>query len=394
MTSNKICSLKTEAFSDISASFPKRQPFEKNTPEHLDLFIMAKGFEERILKIPAELIERSIISSSTKILIGNYKTNVDDNNKRFSQLSELTSDFQFNEFDAENPAITKRTISSAINATINNIDKPVVGVDISGSSSTLIFSILNTLFTEKSDIYIWIFYAEAKNYFPDADNNNALKLAQNCSGGQSNRDYGASEIMYHDHFRGIQGDNRESFVIGVPSYSLDRFQRCVQHLGDDIINITQKVFALILPSTTDTHHAHRSDDILNHVRKFFLNDNESARIFSPDLHQCDVENYDNITRTLIEIADINFGRNITLIHFGPKLQSVGASLALLARPEIRLLMSRPTNFNATEYSNGVGNIWSIFFQNPKKLIKKLQTIGHIRIQSDERLGFDTLGTKT
>lgn len=75
------------------------------------------------------------------------------------------------------------------------------------------------------------------------------------------------------------------------------------------------------------------------------------------------------------------GSNLYLVNMGSKLQAVGVALTLAVRSEVAVLHARPTQFNPMKYSRGIGTLWRINFNNPSNVLKVLQQIGQMGLET-------------
>ena len=384
MSAPKRCSLKTTSFNDVASALPQKKPLDQEAMQFVDLFVVAKGFEERVVAVPQRLLEMGCLGAQTCILVGRYRTNAPDNEQRYAQLGPLLeqSSQQVDIFDAENPLETHLAVSRRIQLLQELIGTRSVhiAIDISGASSTLIFSLIATVFRHPANPKVTILYAEASTYFPQVDNPTQIELMpQNLV-----REEGTDGIERHELFRGHETTSRGNFIIGVPSYSFGRFEQCIYELGEEGAPSPNKVLALIIPNTTATNHQHHQSTISTYVRRIFaesaVNDSTSPH---PRVIECDVQEYSHTVRTIMELADEKLGSNVYLVHFGPKLQSLGAALALLVRSEVCLVFARPKRFNASAYSDGVGKVWRIDFENPSNLMSALREVGCVHVRQDE-----------
>jgi hypothetical protein len=73
------------------------------------------------------------------------------------------------------------------------------------------------------------------------------------------------------------------------------------------------------------------------------------------------------------------GTNLSVIHMGTKLQAIGVAFALAARPEVALVHARPSGFSAGTYSDGVGEMYQIQFEELQAHVRRLAAIGTLKI---------------
>lgn len=389
MTSPKLCSLKRTEYQEVARSLPEIQPFDVQKINPVDVLIIAKGFEERALEVPRQLLKENSITNDTTILVGEYKTNKKDNDERFLELEEQLNKCKERVFyfDADNPSISVQKISDLLELLKDKKVKLGVTFDISGASSTFIFSVFSAIFKCGIPIDFTVTYAEANKYYPDTKIDNELELELRHSAkwaSDTPREIGAGDAEYHELFKGHEIESRPNHIIGVPSLSIDRFERCIYHLGDESSSSPKDVLTLIMPFTEASDHNWRervTEDLAKRI--FSANQDPSQPIQLPNVVRCDTHQYKQIIGAIIKISDLHIGQNIYLVHFGTKMQTVGAALALLVRDEISLIFTRPRQFDAHRYSTGIGKIWTLNLGLPSELLTKLKCIGCLEVSWDE-----------
>ena len=366
------------------ACLPPVMPLLNPLPP-IDLFIGASGFEERILAAPERIggLGGRVSGSS---LLGRYGTNPEDNSKRARELlpllEQLNSSIEF--FDAESPASVKSSIDSAIEkfcAHGGDVGGHIV-FDTSGSSSQLIFSVLAAVFRSRINVMLTVLYTPALQYHePNPANRNELSFDW---GDEDLREFGVAEVYYNELYQGMHQDHLPAYVIAFPSMFTERLQRSLGHLGVGPLVGAEKSIHWVLPSTTHSDHQWRRAQIEKCLAALFPYDAEdpgSGRSLPPDSYSsCDVFDYAHAAEIVMGQVESQAGcANISLIHMGAKLQTVGAALALAARPEVALVGARPVAFAAQTYSTGKGQTQAITFDSQRAAVKALQKIGSLDI---------------
>ncbi|QCG98712.1 hypothetical protein E6C67_34360 [Azospirillum sp. TSA2s] len=366
------------------ASLPSVVPLTNSLPP-IDLFIGASGFEERILAAP-ERIEKMGGRVLGLSLLGRYGTNPEDNSKRARELlpllERLNRSIEF--FDAESPASIKASIDSAIDRFCVREDgvRGHIVFDTSGSSSQLIFSVLAAVFRSCVNVMLTILYTPALQYHePSSANRNELSFDW---GEGDLREFGVAEVYYNELYQGMHQDHLPAYVIAFPSMFTERLQRSLGHLGVGPLVGAEKSIHWVLPSTSHSDHQWRRMQIEKCLAALFPYGAEepgSVQTLPLDSYSCcDVFDYAHAAEIVMEQVESQGGcANISLIHMGAKLQTVGAALALAARPEVALVGARPIAFAAQTYSTGKGETQAVTFESQRAAVKAIQDIGSLKI---------------
>ncbi len=353
------------------------------TPLTLDLFIGTCGFEERILAAPKALEDSN--STVKKIILGTYNTNPEDNSKRQEELlpilKSLNEDVIF--FEAESPEANYRAISSSI--TNSPASQPiVVGLDISGGSATFITSALLSLARLERDIKLYIFYTTASSYHsPDEKSRTEPVSLWNDT---DLRERGVLDVSANELAPGIQHDHFPNYAIALPSMFPARLQRSLSFLGIGTLGGVEKNVFWILPKTDNAEHKWRQSQVKLSLIEMIYGKPEQDQVQRPlpigQYEYCDVLSYTECLRIIMDQSQKNPNTNISIIHAGTKIQAIGTALAISARPEIALIKARPQAFSASNYSQGIGETFTICFENLREACCSLAKIGQFEVENN------------
>lgn len=344
-----------------------------------DAFIGAAGFEERVLGIP-----RAIVAVGGRILgpilLGHYQTNDIDNASRGKELLPLLR--QLGEepiyFEADSPEDTLRTIKATL-ATVAPERELRILLDISGASSTLIFAVMATLASLPRQVCLTIGYAAAINYHDPGVEARTQPVGQWDQ--TAMRERGVREVDTNELYRGIHHDHLPGFVIAFPSMYCARLQRCLSHLGvGPLSGATESIF-WVLPKTEDQAHQWRQYSVKQALCNLIYGDDLAGAQNLPNGQHvyCDVWDYLQAARIVLEQVDRPDGANMSVIHMGTKIQAIGVALALLGRPEVSLVSARPESFAATNYSDGIGMLQQITIPNLQASIRHISEVGMLDV---------------
>ncbi|WPO46403.1 hypothetical protein [Pseudomonas sp. S1Bt23] len=382
MTARKRFIVKKKNISDALAGLPELEVLDDQYIE-LDIFIGACGFEERILAVPTALIERKV-KVNQKILLGVYETNPSDNNKRkkelIPKLKKLGKVIEY--FDAESPEETYRAVSVAIGERSNG-QAIKVGLDISGSSATLIMSVIFSLIRTGVDINLRIFYTTAALYHEPT----AASLDEPVAVWSPSdlREVGVIDVSANELAPGIQHDHLPSYVIALPSMFPARLQRGLSFLGIGTLSGADENVYWVLPTTDDPKHQWRQEQVKHSLLDMIYGDSEGETppvLPAEQWGHCDVLDYRGCIRLIMNQIESHSSSNISVIHSGTKVQAVGVALALSARREVALIKSRPQSFSADHYSGGVGSIYMIHINSLQGVTLALSEVGSFNVENN------------
>lgn len=382
MTARKRFILKKKNVSDALAVLPELKLLQDQYIE-LDIFIGSCGFEQRILAVPEALYERNV-KVTKKILLGVYETNPQDNKKRkkefIPKLKKLNKIIEY--FDAESPdevfkaisvAVGEKKISQAIN----------VGLDISGSSATLIMSTILSLIRTGVDIDLRIFYATAALYHePTAASINEPVAVWSP---RDLREVGVIDVSANELAPGIQHDHLPSYVIALPSMFPARLQRGLSFLGIGTLSGADENVYWVLPTTDDPKHQWRQEQVKISLLHMIYGDSEedaSPALPAEQWEYCDVLDYRGCIRIIMNQIESHSSSNISVIHSGTKVQAVGVALALSSRREVALIKSRPQSFSADQYSSGIGDVYMIHIEDLQGVNLALSEVGSFNVENN------------
>lgn len=383
MTSRKPFQVRKRSVEDVVAEMPHARPFDHALPP-IDIFIGSAGFEERVLAIPRQL---KVLGTEIEglALLGRYRTNPEENAHREAELLPLLEQLGATPtfFDADSPEDTKRAIASALEA----LSKPEchIAFDISGASSTLIFSAISSLIGSSQGVRLTVLYSAAAKYHEPETVGREDPMVLWSQGDL--RETGVGEVDHNELYRGIHHDHLPGFVIAFPSMYSARLQRCLSHLGVGPLSGADDSVYWVLPMTTDGEHRWRQEQIkqalitLIHGEEDRSDEGSSPRALPEDrFTHCDVADYRGCVRIVLGQIDAKSGANISVIHMGTKLQAIGVALALGGRPEVALVSARPVAFAARTYSQGVGHMLCIEFDDLSSLAQRISDVGMLDVE--------------
>lgn len=355
---------------DVIKELPKLYKYSKSPSlNKYDLLITAAGFEERAAAIP-ELIKNVNEFTCEATLVGTYRTNKTDNQNRYQSIKYILDSLSRNVFevDADSPSEVLRQFK---NLTSDWIGKKAILFDISGSSTSFIATIIGSIHNSYPDICLHVIYAEAKKYHEPKE----LESLPNEWTSEDMSEEGVSIVDINPLFSGAARDNTDDAVIFFPNMSPSRIARSLSHFIEEYERFAARHVTWVFPKTENEQHSWRAEKMKQTVSDILSISSES---FENNI-SCDTHDYIGAVEALLVFSQDNFGKNLGSILMGSKLQTLGATLALCARPEIKNVYARPDKFDAQNYSKGIGKIWQLNIEDFKSLIHKLSLAGELKL---------------
>jgi len=380
MTPRKRFQVKAETIEEAATQLPLLLPWQGSIEKEIDLFIVPRGFEPRACAFAKDLSQRGAKIRGS-ILIGRYRTNTLDNDRRAEQLLPLLDAIATRahvECDAETPSNIRNAICMALEGVPVGSPCHVV-FDISASSSTFILSTLLTLMALDRPIQLTILYAAAAVYFEPKSEDRGRPPIQWAEDRQ--REHGVSDVGTNELQPGVHHDHLPGFAISIPSMFGSRLQRCLGHLNLGPHDIEEQEVFWVLPDTDSESHKWRHDAVMQAVLEILYCGEADAPTALPSgtFGHCGALNYTECTRLVLREIERHAGTNISMIHMGTKLQAIGVALALAARPEVSLVHARPEAFSAETYSDGIGHMGQVYFEDLHADVQRLARVGSLNI---------------
>lgn len=399
---DKHAVLSTVVFEDIAQDLPGVQPF--TCPEDLiDIFICALGFEDRVLAIPTRLNSSWYRGNRIrKAIVCSYTTNFQENEAKRENLEQAV--LQFCQTKVELPGDCPGELAQGLRKelfTAKPTDGPLrVMFDISAASGTLIMSVMHALveFSSKNRLSLTITYSEPEEYCPSEESfqehGEELVLSA-CRSGDSTslHEHGVSEVEINELYPGDSQENRQEYIIAIPSYRTERLARCLQRLTDEPLADPDQFIHWVLGAPPNEERQWRLELQRRVIRRLLSElaggDEESTnKALTPENHSVvSTLDYRQIMRLILLRVDGNLGKNVSVVHMGSKLQALGVSLALAARPEVTVCYAKPARYNASQYSQGIGAAWQVCFPDLFRVVaavRKVGTLGFIPKTEPER----------
>lgn len=394
---DKQAVLSVVEFTEIGSTLPDVLAFVPPN-ESVDLFICALGFEERIFAIPSEMArsESHCRRPQTKAIICSYRTNPSENEANRERLENALMVFCKDkvELTGDSPSTLAQGLRAELIPLLEEKGVAHVIFDTSGASGNLILSVIHTLAkcAVAGRLTLTIAYAEPEHYFPSEEKYQTQGeelVLRACQAGDdtSLHEHGVSEVEINELFPGYSQDNRQEYILAIPSYRTERLTRCLRRLTDEPLSDPDSYVHWILgvpPSEERRWRLELQERVIQRLLCEVGGNPENADIKLLTQDNCSkvsTLDYRQIMSLMFHKVDTNLGKNISVVHMGSKLQAVGVSLVLSVRPEVTVCFARPEQYNPAQYSRGVGASWKVLIDDVGRLVKELGRIGTLRFIS-------------
>lgn len=380
-------------FEDACSDLPDVVPWD-GACASCEVFICALGFEDRALAISEQLAASSEFSEHRRALIFQYPGNELDNNKNRDALLASVSSFcgHVETAAADVPQGMRQAVRSAV-LTTHECGKRKVVLDISAASGNLILSVMYALIELREHVELEVLYSEPQDYFPDRSRYESapqtlIEEALRPGDESSMVEFGVAEVEVNELFPGAELESRPELVIAIPAFRTSRLVRCLQHLTDQpLASPAESVFWILggPPSSTLQWRTAYQKQIVNTLMARLVgmepSDGLAPKLTEKNCEVCSTLEYKDILRTLMHQIDVRTGQSLSVVHMGSKMQAIGVALCLAVRSEVRVCGARPQQFNASQYSRGVGAKWRLDLTALEKIMGRLGRVGTLELQT-------------
>lgn len=331
------------------------------------------GFEERATAI-VDALDGVFVSAFGVIV---YSTNDEDNRASVNRLRSVNAGCRF-----EIPASREMTEAVAeVASSVQNPRRTLVIVDISAAASYVIYPLLAAVFDQFPLAQICIFYAEAERYFPTRthweefystiiDANDFDTIAEAYAAHEGFESKGVSDYYGSALFPGRTDETSPIHVVAFPNFSLDRTQAMVDLIDTQYGSVEDMTWFVGVPPN-ESLNGWRCDAVSNLYRP--LHRGKVFPVSTLDYQEC--------LRALEQVwSQKGQGSQIVIATVGSKMQHVAAFLHLQMHPDVALVLSEPTRFHSSKYSDGVGARWWLPLGRASRLLHRLKSAGDLRFR--------------
>jgi hypothetical protein len=376
---------------DVAGKLPDIKPWQTQEFSLFDVFILAAGFEDRAVAVFDLLIENNLLGISTTLILGRYSTHEKENDANLRYIYSVCNKLgvPIVEMNATSTIDTWETLRFRLSQLEKNSR---VGFDSSGSSGDLILTTIKAVLTNKESYKFVVFYTAAKSYAPDVDEYNSNKTALidrllNDSDESPIKEFGAEAVIAHHLYPGHHQPDVPNFVIVVPSLRPHRMIKCINHIGEQELPAIIDSSVWIIAKDAEVQNSWRGDllkDVVNRLPEKYSGGSIGPNQKGLNSKTACPTSFGESLGVFFEAIDSNIGKNTYLVHMGAKLHAVAASFALAVRSEVRVISARPKTYVPSAYSSGVGQTFTISFENLADTVENLEKIGTLKVQSGTR----------
>ena len=357
---------------DVLGEMPDLVPLDLYSPGAVatdDLFLCALGFEPRCLTLPSRLREAGYRARRAVYL--RYSTNTEDNNVNLPALEEylgcLSGSTQFLDADGEDFPNQLRTLL-ALTTSEAGAGSPRVTLDVSVTANRLLLRCMKVLL--EYSVHLRVIYSEAAVYHPTEDEylREQQKLADDDAFGLER---GVREIIPSTDHPGHALDPMPDFVILFPSFKRGRSKGVISSIDPSLLASPGRkvVWLLGLPHLDENLWRVDAMKAINGI-----SDDAPQYIVSTFRYK---DALDRLERLHMERSETH---TITLSPLGSKMQALATAFFCYMHPDVRVVLSTPEEYNASQYSEGCRGIWCIDFASLEVLRRKLDAVGTLRIE--------------
>ena len=333
-----------------------------------ELFICALGFEDRAVSVAVALAGGG--SRFDKVCLIEYDTNRQDNDVNRGQLVECLNKIcpDVCGLHGDDAAFFEQ-LKAAVDGvpTGEGGRPPRVTIDISVLANRVLMASLQVLI--EADIELTILYSEADSYHPTTE-----EYARDPAAWKSEQllglERGVADVLISPTHGGQHLDPLPDCVILFPGFRAERSHAVIGKIDPSLLLSPGRKVVWLL----GVPHLEADRWRLAAMRE--INAISSAR-------ECNVSTFDyrEALRTLESVyEEFSEGHNITLAPMGSKNQGLGCALFCYMHPDVRIVVTKPKEYNARCYSHGCKGIWNVDFGPMSVLRGLLNSVGKLVLE--------------
>ena len=363
---------------EVIAALPELEPLDRQLDEATELLILisAAGFEERA---------RDLVTQKPDIwhdlVVVTYPTNQVENQSGQDAFRRAKAKNTYSEIAYERREFWDRVCKCLSQIPENGKGYQVV-VDVSGMSSYVFYPLMESIRQEVRLANLGIVYVEADKYHPHqdvwesfrdgiSDLSNPLEIAELYQQKGNFESRGPSDVYASQLFPGINAEPLATQLVVVPSFGLERVKEMLAYSEGQYNLVNEEIRWLIANPPDRRKNGWRLEALLE---LYCAKDN-------PKWTPLSTRAYGETLRGLDEIwQETNLERHMVVATVGSKMQHLATYLFLCIRSEVGLVLSEPREFNATQYSDGVGPRWWLNFGPITELSRLLNECGQLEFR--------------
>ena len=332
-----------------------------------ETFLLAGGFEERVLAFP-KLLQPRTPTGTTAVLL-TYLPHDPKNrpNKICSILTSNGCQVTPMTYDLHSPF----TFDADLIRTLVDLRTKALCLDISGMSRLAIIIILDV--ARELNLPLRIVYAEARRYAPIQKDFDAAKQAEQQHLPTSFIHTGVYDVLHVPRLSSIRMQNHATLLIAFDSFN--------EALCQALVNVTNPSRFILINGRPPREELKWREQATAYVHQFLRSewsvedDNYPIKTTSTLYYE---ETYELLTDLYWRFSA---SHRIILAPTGSKMQAVGSYLLRAAHDDIHVEYPTVQGFFSDKYSTGVRETWQLNFGRMGDFVEHLR-----QTEITERLG--------
>jgi hypothetical protein len=333
-------------------------------PYHIDnlmlandeVFILAAGFEDRVLNFPQLLDSRSV---GKDVLLLEYLPFIANNRKDDIKIIIETKGFSLTEIEYNR--YSPDDFDFRLKNYFEKHNAKSICLDVSGLSRLAIMIIMDVV-REKS-LSLRILFTEAKEYAPSQEEFEEAKAKELQHLPTSFIHTGVYDVIHVQQLSSIKMQNRATVLIVFDSFNEALCQALINRINPSMLVLIngrppRKELEWREEATAYVHHR---------LREEWSSGTENENISTSTLYYKDT--YEQLKKLYWDYSSTH---RIILSPTGSKMQTIGCYLLRAIHSDIHIEYPTAHGFFAQKYSKGVRDNWVIDFGNFGHLVKELR----------------------
>jgi len=366
-----MASLRSVELPEILPKLGQVTPFSGEDAKGIsDLFVCALGFEDRCLAFPERLSASGYRAHLA--VYAEYSTNRDDNRINLPALEEalrtFSSEIKGVATDDEDFVSRLRGIVEQLGGSDSQGHRPRVTLDISVAANRHVLQCMKALL--EIDVWLRILYAEAATYHPTRQEYEGDRERWQ-SPESLGLERGVLKVESSKHHPGIHLDPIPDRILLFPGFKAERTRAVIANVDPSLLTSASDKLIWFVGKPLHEEDAWRREAM------------EEINGIPAAARRYEVSTFDyrESVRALETVYLESVGKyKLTLSPLGSKLQAVAAALFCHMHPDVRVMLTSPLEYNASQYSEGRKSLWKIDFGETPKLRQLLGSVGQLEIE--------------
>lgn len=354
---------RTFTIDDLCRELPDVTLAESEDFAAFDVLFTSLGFEDRCVAV-----SRLLGNPPTTTYMLFPSTNTVDNQRNLNELEQRfrRSGAKFVELHAErsDTSIALEHVFESESFRRGNLR---CAIDVSVMPSRFMIPLLNRLLA--SNVQLTVLYTMPETYKP-TDSEFQEKAIEFCESLETTTEEGVADIIPSLSLPGQHVDHLPAKLILFPNFRRQRSMAVVTDVDESLAGRFTDQLVWFLTKPLDDSFLWRLDAVrrVNGIQE--------------TCHCSEIEplDYKDTILNLERIyADAWRSHNISISPLGTKMQRLGVAIFNYCRPSTRLIFSRPMQYNANVWSEGISDTYAVRLGDTQALRRKLRDVGALRV---------------